>query len=402
MSYVSTYDSLREVSNVTSGQKLVLAMLATYERAGKCWPNNATLAAKCRMSARSVQRHLAKLVSYGYLKRIYRSGESAITILNVSFLNAQAKNAVDTSGTSHNAMVATQAETATATQTIDIVDFAQAPTVVTQKAQQSRDDCLGMGGTCRQAGGATGDGLTYDNLSYPPMTTCHPESVIPESVNEITAAPAAVSPPLFVSEIHEHPETAIEPSYAVDGTVALPESVQAVVEPSDASMHEAMANEMVDVQVDTLAIDVVVDQTDPMVKVQMDPKATDLSDPLAEVPKTLLEEWGQIRKFKKKTPKPVKTEVQILAQEAAKAGLTVADVVYLMVTRGWTRFQAGWIAHVPPQAVTQGPQAVFKPEVVQPASPGAIAQFKANWARQRAEMIAGAARRREEQMARRR
>ncbi len=126
------------------------------------------------------------------------------------------------------------------------------------------------------------------------------------------------------------------------------------------------------------------------------------ANPLAEVSKELLEEWAVIRKFKKKTPKPVKTEAQILAQEAAKAGLTVADVVYLMVTRGWTRFQAGWIAHVPPQAVVQGPQAVFKPEVIPPANPSVVAACRAKLAELRAQIVGDSARRREEQMARRR
>lgn len=199
----------------------------------------------------------------------------------------------------------------------------------------------------------------------PPPQLLHPEPAI-EPVNTTTAAPPAsplpdtASAAIVVFEIPqaEQPKTAIEPSQDVGGTVASPDPVQAVVEAT--------------------------------------------IDPLAGVPETLMKDWAEVRKHKKKTPKPVKTEAQILAQEAAKAGLSVADVILLCVLRGWSRFEASWVQHVPPQGQpgTPGRDSVFVPEVVQPASASAIARFKEAWARQRAQMLADSARRREEQMAR--
>lgn len=213
----------------------------------------------------------------------------------------------------------------------------------------------------------------------PPPQLLHPEPVI-EPVNTIPAAaalPAAVSPPSLFLEIPEQPKTAVEPSQDVGGTVALPATVQAITGQSDALTNETTAKEMADVQVDTLAI-----------------------DPLAEVPATLLQDLGEVRKAKKKPAKVTRTEAQILAQEAAKAGLSVKDVILLMVLRGWSRFEAGWIQHVPPQTQQIGQDAIFKPEPHTPASPSAIARFKAKWAEQKAQMLADSAHRREQQLAR--
>lgn len=78
MSYVSTFNALN-TTNTTSGQKLVLSVIASFERNGKAWPSVATIAKRCSMGARTVQRHIAALVSLGYLQRIYRTGKAAIT-----------------------------------------------------------------------------------------------------------------------------------------------------------------------------------------------------------------------------------------------------------------------------------------------------------------------------------
>lgn len=78
MSYVSTFNALN-TTNTTSGQKLVLSVIASFERNGQAWPSVATIAKRCSMGARTVQRHIAALVSLGYLQRIYRQGKAAIT-----------------------------------------------------------------------------------------------------------------------------------------------------------------------------------------------------------------------------------------------------------------------------------------------------------------------------------
>ncbi|MEN9377514.1 MAG: Helix-turn-helix domain [Pseudomonadota bacterium] len=238
--------------------------------------------------------------------------------------------------------------------------------------------------------------LINPNAKTPDIVPPTPDIVPPyepnKNLNQITAAAVAPLPETATAAIvvsEQIPELPIipnvevsfgplEPLQRVVDTNPLPEVAQAPVEPSMALMTEPMAQETV---------------TEPA-KVTIDPPVEAPADPLAEVPATLLADLGEVRKAKKKPAKVTRTEAQILAQEAAKAGLSVKDVILLMVLRGWSRFEASWIPHVPPQAVVQGPQSVFVPEVVKPASPGAIARFKEVWAKQRAEMVANAAQRR--------
>ena len=224
-----------------------------------------------------------------------------------------------------------------------------------------------------------------------PPQILHPEPAI-EPINTIPAAAASpltetASAAIVVFE--KFPELPIipdveidfgplEPLQAEDATCPLAEVTQVVIEPSTALMPESRANEAVNEVVDTLAIDV-----------------------LADVPETLLQDLGEVRKAKKKPAKPTRTEAALWWDEAQKAGWTMEQVILTMVLRGWSRFEASWVQHVPQQATVQGRDAVFVPEVIQPASPGAIARFKEAWARQKAQMMADAARRREEQMARR-
>ena len=79
MSFATTFNVFQD-QRLTAGQKLVLAGIATFANdTGKCWPSIATIAARCSMAVRTVQRHIAQLVSLGYLERIYRTGRAAIT-----------------------------------------------------------------------------------------------------------------------------------------------------------------------------------------------------------------------------------------------------------------------------------------------------------------------------------
>ena len=212
-----------------------------------------------------------------------------------------------------------------------------------------------------------------------PPQILHPEPAI-EPINTTTAAPppeplpAAAMPPSLFPEIPEQPKTAVEPLQAVDGTVALPAPVQAITGQSDApapTAHESVTVEPVSAQVIE-------------------------ENPLADVPATLLADLGEVRKAKKKPAKVTRTEAQILKTEAEKAGWTLEQVIVTMICHGWSRFQADWVQHVPPQTRQIGQEAVFKPEVVQPASPSAVARFKAEWAKQKAQILADGARRREQ------
>lgn len=212
----------------------------------------------------------------------------------------------------------------------------------------------------------------------PPPETASAAIVVSEKIPELPIIPDV--------EMYFGP---LEPLQAEDATYPLAEVAQAVVEPSMASITEPMAQESV---------------TEPakLADAPVDTHAQIAVDVLADVPATLLADLGEVRKAKKKPAKPTKTEANLWWAEAQKAGWTMEQVILTMVLRGWSRFEASWVQHVPQQATVQGRDAVFVPEVTQPASPGAIARFKEAWARQKAQMLADAARRREEQMAVRR
>jgi DNA-binding MarR family transcriptional regulator len=84
MSFVHTHNVFLN-SDLTKGQKLVLAVISTFtNQAGKCRQSNADIAARCSLSERALQRHIADLVKLGYLTRIYRTGETAITQIHSS------------------------------------------------------------------------------------------------------------------------------------------------------------------------------------------------------------------------------------------------------------------------------------------------------------------------------
>lgn len=105
------------------------------------------------------------------------------------------------------------------------------------------------------------------------------------------------------------------------------------------------------------------------------------ADPLAEVPATLLADLGEVRKAKKRAPKPTKTEVQHWYSEALKAGWTMKNLITLMVLRGWASFgNALWLENIPQHTITSPAPAAPKlwtpDQNHTPASPGTLAQMR--------------------------
>ena len=261
MSFAQTFNVFQAI-NLTAGQKMVLAGISTFtDSTGKAWPSVATIAARCSMGVRTVQRHIAKLVSLGYLDRIYRTGRAAVTRVKLS-------------------------------------------------------------------------GTTPAKLAPTPLPNWQTESAI-ESVNEITAQAAA-------------PALAENPAVAA---VVVFESV------------------------DTEAMD-----TPPVV--DLVPALPVIDNPLADVPAALLDDFGIVRKAKKKAAKVTRLEGQVMAREAAKARLTVEDVVKLCILRGWSRFEAVfatpavmtqfYATMTPAQAPQTGRSAVYVHEAAPPANPDII------------------------------
>lgn len=234
-----------------------------------------------------------------------------------------------------------------------------------------------------------GQAATPATFSPRPPQFLHPEPVI-EPVNTKTALPEPATPlpdtaDAAIVVVEKIPELPVIPDVEVyfgplepSQRTPSPEVVQAPVALPVAPVPETTAQKPAE-PVETIAV-----------------------DPLADVPATLLEDLGEVRKSKKKPAKVTKTEANLWFSEAQKAGWTMQQVIVTMIVRGWSRFEADWVQHVPQQTHQSGPQAVWKPEPVQPASPGAIARFKETWARQRAAMVADIARKQGERMARRR
>ena len=116
-------------------------------------------------------------------------------------------------------------------------------------------------------------------------------------------------------------------------------------------------------------------------------------DELKTIEPQMLEDFAVVRKTKKKAPMPTRTEAQDLAEQADRAGLTVAQAVRLCIVKGWARFEAAWVAdrrsaQQDAAVVPSKPVEVWKPEAVN-ASP-IPDEVRKRWAEMRAE-IAGRA-----------
>lgn len=321
MSFAQTYNAFQTI-DLTAGQKLVLAGIATFAGStGKAWPAISTIAKRCSMGVRTVQRHIAKLVSLGYLERVYRSGKAAITRVRLD--------------------VATPAK-----------------------------------------------------LAPLPLPNWHPESAI-ESVNQITAhrPDQGTDPTADTADA----AVVIFDSVKARGQETAPEMAgQGPVESADQGPVESLTIELVPFTVtpdiDQGPVEVADQGPVEVAGIVMDP------DPLAAVPADLLEDFAVVRRAKKKAAKVTRLEGQVLASEAAKARMTVEDVVKLCILRGWSRFEAVFAtpnvmaqfnaAMMPAQSPQTTPQRFYVPEVVQPASPSVKAAAMAAIAVLRAKIKA--------------
>ena len=80
----SLTDTALHTPGISAGQTLVLAAIATFaDMSGKAWPSIQAIAKITKQSIRTVQTHIASLLKLGFLKRIYRSGRSAITYITI-------------------------------------------------------------------------------------------------------------------------------------------------------------------------------------------------------------------------------------------------------------------------------------------------------------------------------
>jgi len=116
------------------------------------------------------------------------------------------------------------------------------------------------------------------------------------------------------------------------------------------------------------------------------PAPTAEPDLLADVPAQVLADLAEVRKAKKKAPKPTKTEVQHWYSEALKAGWSIKNLITLMVLRGWSSFgNASWLENISQHTIASPAPAapkVWTPDPNHiPASGESLAAVKARIAK---------------------
>jgi hypothetical protein len=298
MSYAATHEIIRNVNTLNCPQKMVLTVIASYASNHNlsCFPSVKTIAEKCRLSSRSVQRYIASLVNLGFLERVYRKGTSAITRITLP-------------------------STPTPTPT-------------------------------------TSEG--YDSAVIPGYDTggtviCPFDLSQPITAAIATPLPKTVSPLLLFSEIPEQPEQPT-PLALVDAPTAPVESVASVSAPA----------------------------------APLAPVEPAVADPVeaawAEVPAQVIADLQEIRKAKKKAPKPTKTEVQHWYSVAMAAGWSLQQIVYVMVLNNWSKLNdASWITGmIPPQTTAPGTPKLWQETPYTPASASTVARMKAEIAKMKA------------------
>ncbi len=123
----------------------------------------------------------------------------------------------------------------------------------------------------------------------------------------------------------------------------------------------------------------------PVVKVSVRvAEAVEIPDLLIEVAPSLMADFGVVRKNKKKAARMTNTEAVVFADEAKKAGLTVAEAVRTCILRGWSRLEAAWLPLAPTDAVVAAPALYVHPVSVS-ATQGVVAAGKASLAALRAK-----------------
>ena len=343
MSYTATYEILANVSNVNAGQKLVLSVIASYanNKNLSCFPSVAAIAERCRLAARTVQRHIASLIKLGFLERVYRKGTSAITRLKLpptpTPTGGYDRN--DTTGYDRNAGVTGN------------FDLSQHNSVTPQQIENAAIASIAV--------------LEIPEQPEPPTATVTeaPSMYIHRARDCATLLVDVIDPPLVDLPLPAHTATT---AASQDVTAALPPTTEVI-----APVGAIAAAQVVDANQDPAI------EADP---VEAAVKA------LASLPKTLLDDMAMIRVSKKRPRQVTRTEAQILTDEARKAGWTLEQVIVTMICHGWARFQASWVQHVPPQTApgTPAPVKVWQPEPHTPASPSTLAKMREKIAQMRA------------------
>ena len=315
-------------------ERLVLGTLAGFcNFLSECWPSNQTLADRTGLHERTVRRQLESLQAKGLIERHSRGqGRAMLTRVLITPQGRTPDTVPPTPDT-----VPPYEPTRNLLQTPIAVDEPATPEPSTETA------------TAVVVFTENEQPITPQAITKEMRDVFATDSMVP--VSEVTGCHPQAGMPVEARTAPQEPSKEVP---ATDPLADVPaQAVAALAEGTD-SEHQAEVPATQD-------------------------QATSEADPLAEVPAQLLADFGEVRRNKKKAAKVTKTEAQVLAQEAAKAGLSVKDLILLCVLRGWSYAKAEWItnlpAHVQPGTPSASPQ-IWKPEIVKVASPEVVAAMK--------------------------
>ena len=344
MSYVSTFNALN-TSNTTAGQKLVLSVIASFERAGsgKAWPSVATIAKRASLSARTVNYHIASLIKLGYIQRIYRSGRSAITRL---FIGETPAKIADTTP-------AKIAEKSVIPESVNQIQRVAEPATTDQQHQHTTDTA------------AVSPPLCFE-IEQP--QTEQPDQH--QAIQEIESLPDYATQLQVFANSQYAPNEAPKTPYSASNESDKGTGLASVSAPAVEHQAEVPATEY-----------------------QATSEAADPVDAAwAEVPAQVIADLQAIRCEKRKKKVPTKTEIQSWYSIALAEGWTLPQIVYAMVLKNWSRVEPGWLQHVPrPQMTATGAPAappapkVWQPTPHTPASPSTVAKMKTEISKMKAK-----------------
>jgi DNA-binding transcriptional regulator YhcF (GntR family) len=386
MSYTLT-DAAFNQFNVNGAQQRILTGLCTFaSNMGRCFPSVAAIAAKCKISTRTVERHLPELERKGIIERQKRLGRSSITRIHLVTPAKMAEQYRQNVGTES---VTESVNSITAQPAAPVV--AESPAVAAivlfdSVKPEVRD-------TAPVVSVPVVDELVAD-LPIIDVVAHLPVVDVPTAV--ITVDLVADTAPAM-------PEPAIAPVVELVPAVQMPDAPVVATDTAPAMPDAATAQ----APADTVAVGLVpavdvpalpaANVPDAVAQVQALPTAPVVDNPLADCPPQALADFGLAREKKGRSATPTSTELSILGKQGAAVGLTISQVIMLCAGEGWAWFQSKWATPpvmerfraewMPGQAPVTSVQLVLVPESAPPASPDVINAAKANIARIKAEQI---------------
>lgn len=333
--YTLTHAAIHATQGISPIERLVLATLSSFANfIGTCWPSNQTLADRTGLHERTVRRQLESLQAKGLIERHSRGQGRAMLTRILITPKGKTSDIVPT--------------------TSDIVPP-----------------------------------ITYLlNLNTNTAATAAPV-VVQEQIPEQPEQPAPA--PDHVQSIAEMPD--YEAQLAFTHSQYAP--VEADKTPAEATLAEVPANPTTYTPAPVVAEGTNADQaegtgTDQATQYQaVDAIDTTQADPAmaewAKVDPLVLLSIMEIRKAKRKAPKPNPVEIKHWYSVAMAAGWSLPQIAYAMCLRNWSRIDdASWLTGMmPPQMTATGAPAapaapkVWQPEPYQPASKDFVARMKA-------------------------